>query len=191
MEGLAMRLSIGCLGLFMLAPGVVAGTYALNLSLTPDIALHERSERIEGIALSVWGENAQSAFALGLLNGSIGDSAGLSVALGNYAENYMGLQWSLVNYTDFDVAGWQGGFCLGLLGSVLNYTGGRMEGLQIGVVNYAHRLSGVQVGVVNLADDASPGIQVGVLNVIESNTRWFGALPDSLAPLMVLLNWRF
>lgn len=186
-----MRVMLGCLAVLLAARGAVAGNYPLNLSLTPDVALHERSDRIEGVALSVWGENPQAAFSLGLLNGSTGDSAGLSIAVGTYAENYVGLQWSLVNYTDFDFAGWQGGFCLGLVGSVINYTGNRMEGLQIGVVNYAHRLAGVQLGVLNLADDAVPGVQIGILNVIESNTRWFGAMPDSLAPVMVLLNWRF
>jgi len=186
-----MRRLLACLIALLTTGAAWGGSYPYNLSLTPDLAIHERTDTIEGLSLSVWGENPQSAFALGLLNGSRGGSSGLSVGLGNYAESYQGLQWSLVNYTDFDFTGWQGGFCLGLLASVINYSGNQMTGLQIGLANYARRLSGVQIGVVNLADRADPGVQVGIVNVIEANRSWFGEAPRALAPVMVLVNWRF
>ena len=58
-----------------------AGTEAFQASLTPDIAVQDKDTRIEGIALSIWGENEQKAFALGFVNGSTGDSSGLSLGI--------------------------------------------------------------------------------------------------------------
>lgn len=168
----------------------VMASEPIQLSLTPDLAIYGRSERIEGLALSIWGENPQSAFALGLVNGSTGDSVGLSVGFVNYAENYTGLQWSFVNYAKGDFTGWQGGPFFGLLVSAVNYTEGSMTGLQCGFVNYAGKLNGVQIGFVNLADTAKSGVQIGIVNIMPEN-EWFSMLPDELAPAMVLVNWHF
>jgi len=162
----------------------------IQLSLTPDVALYDRSERIEGLTLSIWGENPQSALAIGFVNGSTGTSSGLSVGLLNYGDNYTGLQWGLVNYTTGDFLGWQGGFCLGLVGSVVNYTGGTLTGFQCGVVNYAENLNGLQLGIVNYAEKAKAGVQIGIVNVMPEN-EWFSKLPDELAPGMILVNWHF
>jgi hypothetical protein len=173
----------------VVASGAMASE-PIQLSLTPEIALHDRSEQIEGLALSIWGENPQSAFALGLVNGSTGDSVGLSVGLLNYAENYTGLQWGIVNYTTGNFTGWQGGFIFGLVGSVVNYTGSTMTGFQCGLVNYAGTLNGFQLALVNYADQVDAGVQIGLVNIMPEN-EWFSALPDELAPGMVLVNWHF
>ena len=161
-----------------------------QLSLTPDFAIYDRSVRVEGVALSVWGENPQSAFALGFVNGSTGDSVGLSVGLVNYADAYTGLQWGFVNYTKGDFTGWQGGPFFGLVVSAVNWTEGSMTGLQCGLVNYAGKLNGVQVGFVNVADTAKSGVQLGIVNIMPEN-EWFSKLPDELAPGMILVNWHF
>lgn len=155
----------------------------IQLSLTPDIALFDRTERIEGLTLSLWGENPQTALALGIVNGSTGQSAGLSWAfLLNYADDYKGVQWAPVNYTKGDFLGWQAG--------IVNYTGGAMKGLQTGTVNYAGRLTGLQLGLVNFAETAENGVQIGLINIIPEN-RWFTGLPNELAPGMIFVNWRF
>jgi hypothetical protein len=169
----------------------MAGTKAFNLSITPEIAVYDRGETIEGVTLSIWGENEQSSLALGIVNGTTGNSAGLSLGILNYAENYGGLQWGLVNCTKDDFTGWQGGFIFGVLGSVVNYTGGAMKGLQSGLVNYAGSLSGVQIGLANYAEDVEAGVQIGIVNAIRQNTAWFSQLPNELAPAMILVNWRF
>ena len=168
----------------------VMASEPIQLSLTPDVALYGRSERIEGLALSIWGENPQSALAIGFVNGSTGQSVGLSVGLLNYADSYTGLQWGLVNYADQDFTGWQGGFCLGLVGSVVNYTGGTLTGFQCGVVNYAGDLNGLQLGIVNYAEKAKAGVQIGIVNIMPRN-EWFSKLPDELAPGMIIVNWCF
>lgn len=174
----------------LVASGAMAGERPLQLSLTPDIAVFDRTETIKGVTLGVWSENPQSAFALGFVNGSTGPSAGLSVGVVNYAESYKGLQWGLVNFTTQDASGWQGGFLLGIVGSVVNYTGGTMNGFQCGVVNYAGRLTGFQLGLVNYAAVAEGAVQIGLVNVIPEN-RWLTGLPDELAPGMIVINWRF
>ncbi|HNX52229.1 MAG TPA: hypothetical protein PKI68_00635 [Pontiellaceae bacterium] len=174
----------------IIAGGAMAGTKPFNLSLTPDVAVYDRNTVIEGLTLSIWGENPQTSFALGFVNGSTGQSAGLSLGLLNYAENYRGLQWALVNYTGQDTSGWQGGFGFGIAVSALNYTGGTMKGLQTGVVNYAGKLTGLQLGLVNYAKTADAGVQIGLVNIIPQN-EWFTRLPDELAPGMILVNWRF
>ena len=167
----------------LVASGVMAGSKPVQLSLTPDIALYDRSETIEGLTLSIWGENPQSALALGFVNGSTGQSAGLSLGLIlNYADNYKGIQWAPINYTKGDFLGWQGG--------LVNYTDGLMKGLQTGVANYAGRLTGLQLGLVNYAAAAKTGVQIGLVNLIPDNP-WFTGLPDELAPGMVFINWRF
>jgi len=161
----------------------VMASQPIQLSLTPEIALFDRNERIEGLALSIWGENPQTALALGFVNGSTGESAGVSLSfILNYADDYKGVQWAAVNYTENDFLGWQAGF--------VNYTGGTMKGLQSGWVNYAGKLTGLQFGFVNYAESAETGVQIGVVNLIPSNA-WFSELPDQLAPGMVFLNWGF
>ena len=186
-----MKKQLACLAALLVSTTVMAGTRPFNLSLTPTIAVYDRSETIEGLTLSIWGENPQTSFAFGIANGSTGESAGLSLGILNYAETYKGLQWGVVNYTDKDTLGWQGGFCFGLVGSVVNYTGGTMKGLQTGLVNYAGTLTGLQVGLLNYAETGDAGVQIGVVNLIRENKAWFTELPPQLAPGMILANWRF
>jgi hypothetical protein len=162
----------------------------INLSIVPDAALYDRNVQINGLALSIWGENPQTAFALGFVNGSTGQSAGLSVGLLNYSDDYKGFQWGFVNYAKQDFTGWQGGFFLGIVGSVVNYTDGTMIGFQSGVVNYAGNLRGFQLGFVNYAKAVDSGLQIGVVNLMPENA-WFDNLPDELAPGMVIVNWHF
>ena len=166
-----------------LASGALVASEPIQLSLTPEIAIFNRTERIEGLALSIWGENPQTALALGIVNGSTGRSAGLSWSwILNYGDSYTGVQWALINYNTSDFLGWQDGF--------VNYTGGTMEGFQCGAVNYAGRLTGLQLGIVNYAETAQTGVQIGLVNLIPSNP-WFSGLPDELAPGMIFVNWRF
>jgi hypothetical protein len=175
---------IVCLGLILAASGAFAMGRPLQLSLTPEIALYDRSDLIEGLDIGIWGENPQRALTLGVVNGSTGNSAGFSLGLLlNYAENYTGVQWAPINYVSGDFFGWQAGF--------VNYSAGTMLGYQSGLINYAGRLRGLQLGFINYAETVSSGLQVGLINVIHSNTRWFTGLPGELAPAMVLLNWSF
>lgn len=178
-----MKIALAMMGFVLVASGALAGTKPLQVSITPEFALYDRTERIEGLALSLWGENPQSALALGVVNGSTGRSAGISWAfLLNYADSYTGLQWAPVNYSTGDVLGWQAG--------IVNYTAGQIKGLQTGGINYAGRLTGLQLGFINYAETAETGLQLGLLNLIPSNA-WFTGLPNELAPGMIFVNWRF
>ncbi|MCA1808271.1 MAG: hypothetical protein LC725_02235 [Lentisphaerae bacterium] len=167
----------------MVATGAMAAGKPLQVSITPGLAIYDRTERIEGLCLSIWGENPQTALALGIVNGSSGSSAGLSWALIlNYADDYKGIHWAPINYTKGDFLGWQAGF--------VNYVGGAMKGLQSGTVNYAGRLTGLQFGFLNYAETAENGVQIGLVNIIPQNA-WFTDLPNGLAPGMIFVNWRF
>ena len=178
-----MKKMLTVLVCIMTASLATAGIKPIQLSLTPEIALYDRSETIEGLTLGIWGENPQTALALGFVNGSTGQSAGLSLALVlNYADNYKGIQFAPINYSMGGFLGWQAG--------LVNYTDGFMKGLQTGVVNYAGKLTGLQLGLVNYAATAETGVQLGLVNFIPDNP-WFTGLPDELAPGMILINWRF
>ncbi|HUH64819.1 MAG TPA: hypothetical protein VLZ07_00170 [Syntrophales bacterium] len=172
-----------CLGMIIIFTGqaMAEDWKAVQLSLTPGVAIFDKETRIKGFTLGIWSENPQDAFALGIVNGSSKDSTGFSLGLVNYAESYSGVQWSLFNYASENYAGWGLG--------VANVAKGSMKGLQTGVVNYAGNLSGLQLGVVNYADKASGGVQIGVFNWISDN-HW-SDFPSGLAPGMIIVNWRF
>ncbi len=164
---------------------------SFQASLTPDCAVHGRNTQIEGLTLSVWGENPQTAFSIGLVNGSTGESIGLSLGLMNYADSYSGAQWSLFNFTESNFTGWQGGPCFGLVGSILNYTGGTTSGLQTGVINLTGGLEGVQAGFINYAQRVDMGLQIGLINLIGNTEGWGENWPREIGPGMILANWRF
>ncbi len=177
-----MKILIACLATVLVSTGAFAETKPFNFSLTPDVAVNPRSDTIEGFTASVWGENQQTSLALGVANGTVGQSAGLSFGfIFNYADSYKGIQWSAINYNKSDLLGWQSG--------LVDYVWGGMMGLQAGVVNYAGRVKGLEFGIVNYTDDVEAGCQIGLINIIHSNKSWFDDLPNSLAPTMILINW--
>jgi len=151
----------------VVASSAYAESKPFQLSLIPDIAIHSKETHIKGVTLNIWGQNPQSAFAFGFVNGSSGDSAGFSWGLVNYAESYRGVEWGAVNYAT-----------------------GNFAGLQSGVINYAGRLTGLQLGVVNFAKTVESGIQIGLVNIISQN-QWFTGFPKELAKGMIFVNWRF
>lgn len=177
------------------ASGAFSQSKFFQASLTPEIAIQSRDTKIEGIALSIWGENPQSALALGFINGSTGSSVGFSLGLVNYAENYTGVQWALVNTASGTFAGWQAGLVNfaetmeGLQYGAVNIAS-TMKGVQLGWVNITKDLTGVQLGYVNYAQTAYAGIQIGLVNIIPEN-EWFSEFPNELAKGMVVVNWRF
>ena len=175
-------LLLTCLVMFMAASQAMASAAFLQASLTPDIAVWARGTRIEGVSFSIWGENPQTSFALGLVNGFNDMSKGAALGLFNYSDSYTGFQLGVVNYTEGDFFGWQLG--------AFDYTVGAVQGVQTGFVNYAGRLKGVQIGLVNYAAEVESGVQIGIVNIIPRNA-WFTRFPDEIAPAMVLLNWRF
>jgi hypothetical protein len=149
-------------------------------SLTPEIAVHSRDTTIKGITLNIWGENPQTAFALGFVNGSTGQSGGLSMSLYNYAEDYKGVHWGVVNWSSGKFTGWQHSFL-----NVAN----EFSGLQSGTVNIAKKVSGVQLGFFNYTDELH-GLQLGAINIVKANP-WFTEFPDKLAKGFVFVNWSF
>lgn len=168
MKKLALVL-IGC----FLATGAFAApaeTRAFQLSLVPEVAIHPKTTYIKGFSLGLWNENPQSGVSLGFVNGTTGKSTGFVwAALGNYGDDYSGVQFA----------------------PFVNFNKGRLSGLQWAAFNYAGTLNGLQFGVVNYAKTTESGFQVGLVNIISANEKWFGNFPDEVAPGMVFVNWRF
>ncbi len=153
-----------------IATGAFAETKGFQLSLIPDVAIQAKTTHIKGVSLGIWSENPQDALALGVVNGSTGDSSGISLGLlANYAENYSGahLAW------------------------IANYSSARFTGLQLASFNYAERLNGLQLGFINYAATTDKGVQVGLINFMRSTQAWFTNFPDQLAPAMIFVNWSF
>jgi hypothetical protein len=161
-----MKRIITILALTCAVVGAKAEEKFLQLSLTPDIALESRETYISGISLNIWGENPQTAFALGFVNGSTGQSVGFSWGLVNYCEDYTGVHWGFVNYAKGKFVGWQSA-CVNVAKEV--------RGLQWGFVNYTESLYGVQLGAINVVKD----------------NPWFEEFPNKLAKGFVFLNWSF
>jgi len=172
---------LACL-VVVFASGQAMASKAIQLSLTPDIALQPRGTHINGVSLNIWGQNPQTSFALGFVNGFDAMSKGFGLGLFNYSDSYTGVQWGAVNYTEGSFFGWQAG--------IVDYTVGTVQGIQTGFVNYAGQLRGVQIGLVNYAATTQTGVQIGLINIIPHNA-WFTRFPDQIAPAMVILNWRF
>jgi hypothetical protein len=153
-----------------------------QLSLTPDIAIQDRSTFIRGVSLGIWSENPQQSLALGIVNGSTGESSGFSWAFGlNYAEDYTGVHWAMINYASGRFKGWQAAF--------VNISGDSFTGLQLGGINVAQDVSGVQLGFVNYTEKLH-GLQLGFVNIATDNP-WFDEFPDKLAKGFPFVNWSF
>lgn len=139
-----------------------------NASLTPDIAVESRDTQINGLTLSIYGENPQTSFALGFVNGSTGDSAGVQFGLFN---------WGKGNFT-----GWQSAW--------VNFCDGKLVGAQTGLFNKCGTATGAQLGFVNWAESGEGLVQIGFANIIEDN-GWFENLPEKFATGFVFVNWGF
>lgn len=150
-------------------------------SLTPDIAIYPRTTEINGLALDIWSENPQHSLNLGFVNGSTGDSSGLSWGLVNYDESYTGVQWGLVNYSQENFLGWQDGW--------VNFSQGTFTGFQSGYVNVSEEFHGLQLGLVNYSEKLN-GVQIGFVN-IAMNNPWFTEFPNKLATGFPIVNWSF
>ena len=162
--------------------GVQAEESAFQASLTPDIAVKSKDTQINGVCLSIWGENPQHALALGFVNGSTGESKGFSWSFFyNYADSYTGVSWAIVNYSKEKFVGWQGG--------MVNYSQGYFKGFQSGWINVSEEFHGLQWGLVNYAENLR-GVQIGFAN-IAMNNPWFNEFPNKLAKGFPFVNWSF
>jgi hypothetical protein len=160
---------------------VKAQESGFQASLTPQIAIEPTTTEIDGVALSIWGENPQHAFALGFVNGSTGDSSGFSLGLVNVADTYTGVAFGIVNISEQDFHGWQDG--------LVNYCQGSFNGFQSGWINVSSEFHGLQYGFVNYTENLR-GVQIGLVNVALNNP-WFDEFPNKLATGFPIVNWSF
>ncbi|MEO9967337.1 MAG: hypothetical protein ABJF11_16180 [Reichenbachiella sp.] len=82
----------------------------------------------------------------------------------------------VTNYTNGKVEGVQLAGCSnvnigptkGFLLSVVNVVEGEMQGMQLGVVNYAKRAKGVQLGIINVMADGQEALPIGLISVVKN-----------------------
>jgi len=165
----------------VIASGKLLADTPIQLSLVPYITLLPRTETVKGFSLGIWSENPQSSLTLGFINGSSGESSGLSIGAVNYAESYTGIQWGIVNLSTANFVGWQNGW--------VNVAQGTFTGFQLAFVNVSENTTGVQAGWLNYAQELK-GVQLGLINVAMNNPP-FREIPDKLAPVFPFLNWSF
>ncbi len=163
------------------AASLTAREAVFQASLTPDIAIYTRASHINGLSLGIWGENPQHALAISLINGSTGDSQGVTIGIVNYADSYEGVALGWFNYSRENFYGWQNG--------AINFSSGSFAGLQMGAVNVTQKMEGLQLGIFNYSENLR-GVQLGFLNVALNNPV-FTAMPDKLAPIFPFVNWSF
>lgn len=185
----------------MTAAGAWAEIQGFQASFTPEVAIHDKETRINGVTINFWGENPQSALAIGLVNGSTGNSHGFTFfpwigAVFNYAENYTGVHWGWVNWTYGQFTGWQNGIfnyadtMIGAQTGIVNYTQ-NLTGFQWGIANGCKNFNaGLQLGIANYAETTQKGLQIGLVNIMPEN-EWFSEFPQELAKGMVICNWNF
>ncbi len=177
-----MKKIITLLSLCAASTAANAGS-ALQLSLTPNIALHNTREKISGLSLNIWGKNQVNGIDFGFVNGLRGKSSGISLSyLGTYGEDYKGVIWAgFYANTSGEVSGWQA--------AMLNINSDELTGLQSGWVNIGNEITGVQLGLVNYTKELH-GVQVGLLNWVDDN-EWFTELPNELSKGFPFVNWSF
>ena len=157
-------------------------SHGFQASLTPDIAIYPKTTEIDGLSLNIWGENPQHGVAIGIVNGSTGDSSGFTWGIVDYSESYTGVSWSWVDVNTTRFHGWQAG--------IVNVAQSEFVGFQsCWLVNYAKEMHGFQLGLVNYTENLH-GVQVGLAN-IAMNNPWFNDFPDKLATGFPIVNWSF
>ena len=82
------------------------------------------------------------------------------------------------------------GDSLGASFGLVNYADA-YQGAQFSFFNNNDSIYGAQLGFLNYAKTVKTGIQFGLINIIDGNKIWFKDFPRSLAPIMILVNWRF
>jgi hypothetical protein len=157
-------------------------SHAFQASLTPDIAIYPKTAEINGLSLGIWGENPQHGAAIGVVNGSTGESSGFTWAVVNYSDTYTGVALGWVNVSKTSFVGWQYG--------LVNVAKGEFTGFQSGwIFNYAQKMKGLQLGLVNYSENLH-GVQIGLANIVINN-GWFNDFPDKLATGFPIANWSF
>lgn len=116
------------------------------------------------------------AFRFNMLYGVNNDVNGLDIGMVNRVTgNLSGVQFGVFNWVEGDAEVWQS--------AVVNLTEGNFLGFQSGIFNRTKKqCKGAQLGIVNMTGSLN-GLQIGVLNINESGTKYKKYLP--------IVNWAF
>lgn len=143
-------------------------------------ARHQSGFSLAGL-INVSGDGLSGVQTAGLLNVDAKKVKGIQIAgISNIAVNAQGLQLAaLTNVTTDTLKGLQiaGAVNIGVhalkafqFSSITNIVQQEMEGVQVGIANYAGDLKGAQIGVLNLCGGDVNGVQIGLINHSKDTT---------------------
>lgn len=189
-----LRLVLGPLLLLacVLLPGSARADSPVNLALFDPVQIVPHDQSIKGFRLNILYGYNQDVLGLdiGIVNRAGGDMRGIQwigvgwvegktegVQLGyiaNYTEEeLLGGQLGIINYAgaetgiSFGFVNWVHTDMMGGQIGALNVAETRVEGLQLGAVNYAPAAGGLQFSLVNVTEDLQ-GVQIGLVNVAKN-----------------------
>jgi hypothetical protein len=147
-----------------------------QLSLVTPLQIFPEEDRIGGVRVNlIYGRNVSVA--------------GLDIGIANHTTTgtTKGVQFGIVGIADNAFMGWQANW--------VNYTKGKFEGFQQGLVNVAGEAVGFQYALANITDEMTGlqlslvnytkrmrGIQVGLVNIIKEG---------GFLPVFPIVNWSF
>lgn len=169
----ALVLLAAVFALVSVAPGH-AETRPVQLSLFNPAQVFPEKTSIEGVRLNlIYGKNA----------------------------NVSGLDWGLVNHTTGGGTAWQAGGLgmvegdfIGFQDNIINITGGKFTGVQLGAFNQSGSGHGLAVGWVNVSKNMR-GVQLGLVNVTETmhglQIGLGNVIQKGKMPFLPIVNWSY
>ena len=161
----------------LLAPGLAHADGPINLALVPSVQIVGETQSVTAFRLAIWGKNVDHT---GLDWNIVGQNTG----------SVTGVQWSAVGLVDGDFTGWQGNWLAGVTNGNMQglqvgaytHSGGGSSGVQLGFINTSDDFSGLQFGFVNITEVMRSGLQIGLVNIINSKEK---------LKFFPIVNWSF
>ncbi len=168
-------------GVFNMTGGRASGVQTAGL-------FNQALDSVTGVqlagAFNLTNGDLQGIQASGAVNHASGDVSGmqLSGAINSALQGIRGMQVSgLGNFSGKDVTGMQ-------LTSAANICAGDIKGVQLsGFLNIARKVDGVQIGIINIAD-SSTKFNIGLLNFIRNGYYKLAISTNESVPLNIALK---
>jgi len=156
-------------------PGLAAAWTPVQASLFSSVQIFAPSTPVRGLRVNAFHGEQVSVWGIdvGIGNMTTAETFGVQHGVLNLVGgDFIGLQGGVLNNTvDGDFVGWQS--------SLVNVTGGRLDGVQIGLVSESKGGRGIKIGAFNLwvGDAMGVGVGVGFSNLVwEDFAGWQAGL---------------
>ncbi len=172
------------------AKGTNDKPYPVSLSLFAPVQIAPVKRSVTGFRLNIYGHNQDViGLDIGIVNRASGDFGGFQwLGFGWVEGDVSGAQWNYIaNVGKGDLRGLQFGFfnyvgkdTMGAQLGAVDWSQGKVTGLQLSAVNYSKSVHGLQLGLVNVTDNLR-GMQIGLVNVAR----------NGFLPVFPIFNFHF